>query len=302
MMKFNSQTEKIIGLISEFWITNRELIELVLDKESMESQKRKEIYEAFCIEPWKTMLWCTLSLNNKGSSFNAMPWHSKFYDILNFLSPSQLKAEYENDEQRFIAMNIVARHYAGGRMLTCSKDKGISYFNKQERIDQNTIKKKVQDSYRFKIDLYLENKSIADITNLFLEWQLLHFDEQSINEYYSNLNMNNLSAEDLSYQIGDELKINKKYSRNILMDMRQKKAEYDFAIDSRIDNILNKIKLEATSFNTKEKFLKSVLKNEVLKKIIPNYPSRPSYLVNQSITGWELDRLLFRFNDELLNI
>lgn len=301
-MKFNSQTEKITGLISKFWITNRERIELVLDSESIESQNRKVVYEASCNEPWKTMLWCSLSLNNKGSASKAMPWHSKFHDILNYLSPSQLKENYRNDEQRFIAMNIIARHFAGGRMLTCSQDKGITYINKEERIDRTLIKKKVEDSYLFKIELYLENKSSADITNLFLEWQLLRFDEQRINEYYSNLELKNLSAEDLSYQIGDELKINKKYSRNILMDMRLNKAEYNFAIDSRIDNILNKIKFESSSFNAKEKFLKSVLKNEVLKKIIPNYSSRPSCLFNQSITGWELDRLLFRFNDELLNL
>ena len=292
--------EKIVNLIELLWNKHKNLIECGLSEETINSHERSRIYELHCNEPWKSMLWCSLSLNNKGSSANAKSWHSKFHDIIKYISPSELKLSFESDEHIFIAMNIIARYFAGGRMLTCSKNKGIAYLKNNESLNKETLKMSVQNSGLFNFESYLKNKSKADITNLFLEWQLLDFNDHRINEYYCNLDLKDLSAKELSCQVGEELGINNKYSRNILMDMRLNKVEYNFAIDSRIDNILDKINFEASSFKAKEKLLQSVLEDSKIKKIVPTYNSRPLYLTEKSITGWELDRILFRFNNELL--
>jgi len=76
--------------------------------------------------------------------------------------------------------------------------------------------------------------------------------------------------------------IGPKYSRNIMMDVYHPDFRNYIAIDSRIKEISQHLGVSFDSYSSHEKFYLDVAKSA-------------------EIDGWELDRILFNFNHEILN-
>lgn len=75
--------------------------------------------------------------------------------------------------------------------------------------------------------------------------------------------------------------IGPKYARNIMMDVYHEDFRESIAIDIRIKNISNFLGIEFQDYSQHEKFYLDVAHSA-------------------QINGWELDRLLFNFNDEIM--
>jgi hypothetical protein len=204
-----------------------------------------------------------------------------------------------NDSQKFVAINIILRNFAGGKFLTINKDLiGDIYIKKTEKLTESLLHDKIMGLNSFNLSDY-ENKSTkADSWNLFQLLRKCQFDLNEIKKKFKTLSIINSHEKNLG-----ELKgLSKKYSRNIKMDMRTSDSENFIAIDLRINKILNKIGL---NFNIEKKyneieifFIKNVIEDKLSEIILPSYSSRPKKL--KGITPWELDRLIYNLGEENL--
>ncbi len=75
--------------------------------------------------------------------------------------------------------------------------------------------------------------------------------------------------------------IGDKYGRNIWMDIYDKDFHESIAVDERVKNISNELNLSFTKYNDHEEFYVSLARKA-------------------SLQGWELDRLMYNFNTEIL--
>jgi hypothetical protein len=268
-----------------------------LNVETIDSFKRKDNFQKYCLEPWHVLLWCLLSMNSKGGVENAKTWQDKFDEILKLIDSKRLKEKFKNDNDIFVAMNVIIRHFAGGRLLTCGQKYGIKYYSGNEVLSFEQLTIQVLASSGFNLEKYERNNRKADSYKYFEVNRKHSFENESIKKSHSKLSLTELEIRPLTNILNNSLGIKNKFARNILMDMRLPNSENLIAIDSRIDNILKPFIIGMRSYEIKEDFLLDALKSKDLKEIIPTYESRPKHLNNSSLTAWELDRTLFNFND-----
>jgi hypothetical protein len=282
----------------QIWEENEKRFIQKLNDETIDSFKRKDNYQKYCKEPCHVLLWCLLSMNSKGGVENAKTWQDKFDEILKLIEPKRLKEKFKNDNDIFVAMNVIIRYFAGGRFLTCGQKYGIKYYSGSEVLTFEQLTEHVLASNGFSLEKYERNNRRADSYKYFEVYREHSFENEAINKSYSNLSLTELEIRHLTNILSNSLGIKNKFARNILMDMRLPNSENLIAIDSRIDNILKPFINGANCFEKKEEFLLQSLQSDELKQIYPSYNLRPKHLNNCSLTAWELDRTLFNFKDD----
>jgi len=296
-------SEKLSSALISIWNqpSLRLRCESILENSTVESNNKMEFYNSYCKEPWQVILWCYCSLNTKGSSKASKDWtkRDKFKEMTELFQTFMFSNSNYNDSQKFVAINIILRNFAGGKFLTINKDLiGDIYIKKTEKLTESLLHDKIIGSNSFNLSDY-ENKSTkADSWNLFQLLRECQFDLNEIKKKFKTLSIINSHEKNLG-----ELKgLSKKYSRNIKMDMRTSDSENFIAIDLRINKILNRIGL---NFNIEKKyneietfFIKNVIEDKLSEVLLPSYSSRPKKL--KGITPWELDRLIYNLGEENL--
>jgi hypothetical protein len=301
--ELSNASEKLSLALISIW--NEPILRLrcesILENRTVESNNKKEFYNSNCKEPWQVILWCYCSLNTKGSSKASKDWikRDKFKEMTELFQTFIFSNSNYNDSQKFVAINIILRNFAGGKFLTINKGLIADiYLKKTEELTTSLLHDKIMSVNSFNLSDY-ENKSTkADSWNLFQLFRECNFDVNEIKKKFQKLSIIDSTEKNLG-----ELKgLSKKYSRNIKMDMRTSDSENFIAIDLRINKILNRIGL---NFNIEKKyneieifFIKNVIEDKLSEVILPSYSSRPTNL--KGITPWELDRLIYNLGEENL--
>jgi hypothetical protein len=301
--KFKDASVKLSEALISIWddpkirLFSENMFEVI----TKESNLKKESYNINCNEPWQVILWCYCSLNTKGSSKAAKDWikNGAFNEMSNQIRTFILTKNEYSVTNKFIALNIILRYFAGGKFLTINKSiVNDVYFKKTEELTYEKLHNKVISLNNFNFSEYEEKSTKADSWKIFQLFRQCHFDINLINVKFKNLSILTSSVKQLEELNG----LSNKYSRNIKMDMRTIDSENFIAIDLRINKILKKIGLNLNinkDYNKIEDFfIKDILQNRISNKIMPNYKSRPKNIVG--ITPWELDRLLYNIGEDYL--
>jgi hypothetical protein len=285
----------------------RKFCENHLERETARSLKRKEIYDTECKHSWQRILWCFCSLNSKGSAkASREKWCLKFSLMSDLINPEVLYTEFNgNEEKIFCAMNLILRNFAGGRFLTISKKYYGEQYNGFDNIEIPTEEDLIKIVSANTSGLLSKNNSHNTASfKLFEIFKKNEFKVESINKSFNNLNIISISVDDLIERFSS-YGINNKFARNIKMDILADNIDGYFAIDSRIQTILESIGYPAFNINKDyhdiELFLNTILKEEkFLGKICFQYKNKPNN--STKMTSWELDRLMFSLSDSNNNI
>jgi len=287
---FKLLTQIIIEIFSNE--AEKEKCLAILEENTIRAEFNKNIYKKYCDQPWKIIVWYWLSLNSKGGSKNAKDWHENINNVLELINPDSLRKSFNNNEEILIAINIILRHYAGGRFLTLSNKKLLNAYLLDETLNLEVLKNKV-----YQAKLVSKDHKKVDSYKLFKLFKDCDFNTEIINSKYPKICLIKDEIESLKINgIGD------KYARNVRMDMRTNDSENFIAIDLRIINILEKVGLKKIRINNKiykeieNAFNNIILKNKKIIELDINYSSRPNY--NDSMTSWELDRILYNIAEE----
>lgn len=278
-----------------------------LESETARSLKRKEIYETECKHPWQRVLWCFCSLNSKGSAkASREKWHQKFSLMSDLINPEFLYTEFNgNEEKIFCAMNLILRNFAGGRFLTISKKYYGEQYKGFDNIEIPSEKDLIKIVSAKTLDLLSYNTSHKTASfKLFEVFKKNNFKVESINRSFKDLDIISNSVDDIIEKFSC-YGINKKFARNIKMDILADNIDGIFAIDSRIQTILESIGYPAFNINKVyhdiELFFNTIIKEEkYLGKICFQYKNKPNN--SAKMTSWELDRLMFALSDSSNNI
>ena len=231
-----------------------------------------------------------------------------FTEFIELIDPDKLRLIFNNDEEKiFCALNLILRHYVGGRFLTISKKYYQQQYEKLKKFKTLTHEILISlTSSQTKQKLVKQNSKHKNTTSYFLFnlYKSHKFKKEIINETFKDFNLLETSVTD--FESMPNLKgIGKKYARNIKMDIRSEDVEEAFAIDSRIKNILSAVGLRKRNLNNDYESIELLLLNitsnkNYLGSLDIKYPKRPKYL--NHISGWELDRLLFGLSNQKNNI
>lgn len=300
----NILTNAFKGILNDQEIKNYCLNYLQI--ETANSIKRRNIYLEKCNEQWQTVLWCFCSLNSKGSAKASKgKWLEDFNQLSKLINPENLNSLLSgNEEKIFCAINLILRNYAGGRFLTISEKyypKEYSEFQKIE-FPKNEDLIRILDNSNLSV-LELNKKFNTESYKLFNIFQKNKFQTASINESFSNLNLMTTNVLDI-IKTFKQLGINKKFARNIKMDILSDNIDGYYAIDSRISGVLDKIKFGNVNldkdYEKLEHFFNSIIKEEkYLGKVNISYKNRTA---QTGFSSWEFDRLLFKLSDSTNNI
>lgn len=258
------------------------------------SHLRKKIYSEYSHEPWQSIIWCYCSLNSKQSR-NPSTWVFKFQEISKFLDPNLLCKSFDGDSKKiFLAINIVLHRYARGRFLTTKGNNSykiarrkFSLIHEPKQIDLIEIVSTI--TYRLNIQ-----KEKSDSKHLFNVYKINQFSKERINSNFNKLDLKKIKPDDFNKKF-KLLGIGKKYSRNILMDIRNSKTYTShYAIDSRITSILEKFGIVNSSKMEYEN-IEIILENarKLLNQKIRKEMSKCSEWKMKEFDGWTFDRLLF---------
>lgn len=277
-----------------------------LESETLNSLKRQEIYRKFK-EPWQSVLWCFCSLNSKGSAkASREKWVLEFSRMSELINPEFLFKEFDkNEEKIFCAINLILRSFAGGRFLTVSKKYFGEQYKEFDSLEFPTRKDLVKIVSSNTLDL-LSNNNIH-VTASYKLFEIIknsQFKVELINKSFNDLNIISISVDNLIERFSS-YGISNKFARNIKMDILADNIEGYFAIDSRIQGILESIGYPKFNidkdYNDIELFLNKILKEEkFLGKICFQYNNKQNIL--PKMTSWEFDRLLFFLSDSRNNI
>lgn len=276
-------------------VESRELISNQISFERKQSKIRNSIYQKYCDKQWKTLIWCYCSLNTKQSK-NTSPWVFHFKTILHLLDPNFLKKSFHSDNNKiFYAINLVLHRYAKGRFLTIKGNHSYQRAKLElEKINQPTRQHLIDITNKISISKTLIDKTKVDSKHLFDIFKKSKFSKSEINKQYQNLDLTRIKPDDL-IEIHKLKGINSKYSRNILMDIRNSHCYKSYyAVDSRIKGILNKY---GYRIKNKEKYsdtesLLEKIREELNQKINKEGSNREINKFNQ-MDSWTLDRMLF---------
>ena len=302
MKKNNSLTVEndLVGKLvdSLFALINNEktrnyLTQLIVCEKKL-SRLRKKIYSEYSKEPWQSIIWCYCSLNSKQSR-NSSTWVFKFKEISKFLDPDLLCKSFDGDSKKiFLAINIVLHRYAGGRFLTTKGND--SYRTARCKFDSIHEPKQIdliQIVGTIKCPLNIQ-KEKSDSKHLFNIYKINQFSKERINSNFNRLDLKKIKPDDLNKKF-KLLGIGKKYSRNILMDIRNSKVNIShYAIDSRITSILDKFGL-IDSGKMEYENIEIILDNarKQLNQKIRKEMSKCCDWKMKEFDSWTFDRLLF---------
>ncbi len=170
-----------------------------------------------------TVLWAYFSTNTKGGSEGVKKWENKFNDILTLINDGKNRYKDEKDKF-FFFLNLVIRHFVGGRFTTISSNKYPELYSSTlnfENISQ-------LDAFILNIN----SESFKDILTTPISKNspmVYHIFNHLLNKDVSS---NKLSLYSDIYGKLDGIGL--KYSRNILMDLRREESENYIAIYGRI--------------------------------------------------------------------
>ena len=285
----------------------RKVCENHLKDEKERSLKRQKIYLEECNQAWHSVLWCFCSLNSKGSAkASREKWFVNFSLMSDLINPEFHFKEFNgNEEKIFCAINLILRNFAGGRFLTVSKKYYGEQYNGFDNIEIPTKEDLIKMVSSNTLSL-TSNNNIQNLASfkLFEIFKKNEFKLDYINKSFNDLNIISISVHDLIERFSS-YGINNKFARNIKMDIFADNIDGYFAIDSRIQAVLESIGYPAININKDyhniELFLNTVLKEEkFLGKIKINYENKSGN--SNQMTSWELDRLMFSLSDSSNNI
>ena len=292
--------EKLSSAFIAIWneSTLRAHCEKILDNQTLESKRKKTLYNTYCTEPWQVIVWCYCSMNTKGSSKASKDWteNNGFKEMIELFKKFVLSPT-KNEREKFLAINLILRYYAGGKFLTISQKLVENfYLDNREELTENILLEKINNEKSFDLKSYENKPQKADSWVLYKILEKHKFNPFHINEEFENLSIINSSEEAIIKKLEG---LGSKYSRNVKMDIRTPDSESFIAIDKRIKEVLNKVGLNLNVdryYDKIERFLvKDVVEAKLSKVIAPAYTSRPEGL--NGITPWELDRLLYNLGD-----
>ncbi len=278
-----------------------------LTKETKESLDRRSVYLEYAKEPWRTVLWCFCSLNSKGSTKSAKTdWINNFNHMAVLLNPAFLNSEFEgNRDKIFCAINLVLRHFAGGRFLTVSDQYYHDQYAEFKKLNLPTISDLV------KVVKARELRSIKMFGKINTASHKL-FEIYCSNKYQIELiNRHFVGLDIMANEVNNLIKslpssgINRKYARNIKMDILADNIDGYYAIDSRIQGVLEscdfgKVNIDK-DYDQIESFLNALISDDNYLGLV-NIDYQGRCQKSRGLSSWELDRLLFALSDSKRNI
>jgi hypothetical protein len=279
----------------------------LLENETTNSINRRKIYLENCKEPWQTILWCFCSLNTKGSSkVSRQKWLENFSHMSGLINPDFLFKEFHgNEEKIFCAINLILRQFAGGRFLTVSKKHYQRQYEAFQNIELPDNDDLINIVSTINISLIASKGKINTTSfKLFELYKKNKFEVKSINNSFPHLDLITIKVKDLINNF-KFLGISNKFARNIKMDILANNIIGYYAIDSRIQNVLESIGFGKINIDKDyeqiECFFNMLVNEEKYLGLIELKYKDRSIMFNR-FSSWELDRLIFALSDSKNNI